>query len=111
MIFGGFFEDFYFDIKIQIFKSYKYLFWVFLTLKITTDLPSARVWGFWSVGQDLFSFIDLQLLFTLKFGKRNAETRNFQDCVIKESIRCESVSADLDAISESAIDDVNRQRQ
>ena len=50
-------------------------------------------------------------MFTPKFGKRNAVTRSFQDCVIKESIRCESVSADLDAISESAIDDVSRRRQ
>ena len=52
-------------------------------------------------------------MFTLKFGKNNAGTRNFQDCVIKESIRCESVSADLDAISESAIfvDDISRRRQ
>jgi len=50
-------------------------------------------------------------VFTPKFGKRNAGTRSFQDCVIKESIRCESVSADLDAISESAIDDVSRRRQ
>ena len=50
-------------------------------------------------------------MFTPKFGKRNAGTRSFQDCVIKESIRCESVSADLDAISESAIDDVSRRRQ
>ena len=31
------------------------------------------------------------------------ETRSFQDCVIKESIRCESVSTDLDVMSESAI--------
>ena len=30
-------------------------------------------------------------------------TRTFQDCVIKELIRCESVSADLDVMSESAI--------
>ena len=51
-------------------------------------------------------------MFTPKFGK-NAGTRSFQDCVIKESIRCESVSADLDVMSESAIlwmmsaDDVN----
>ena len=52
-------------------------------------------------------------MFTPKFGKRNAGTRSFQDCVIKESIRCESVSADLDAISESAIfvDDISRRRQ
>ena len=41
--------------------------------------------------------------FTLKFGKKNAETRSFQDCVIQESIRRESVAADLDAMSESAI--------
>jgi len=41
-------------------------------------------------------------VFTPKFGK-NAGTRSFQDCVIKESIRCESVSADLDMMSESAI--------
>ena len=41
-------------------------------------------------------------MFTPKFGK-NAGTRSFQDCVIKESIRCESVSADLDMMSESAI--------
>ena len=52
-------------------------------------------------------------MFTPKFGKKNAGTRSFQDCVIKESIRCESVSADLDVMSESAIlwmtsaDDVN----
>ena len=42
-------------------------------------------------------------MFTPKFGKKNAGTRSFQDCVIKESIRCESVSADLDVMSESAI--------
>ena len=42
-------------------------------------------------------------MFTLKFGKRNARTRSFQDCVIKGLIRCESVSADLDVMSESAI--------
>ena len=42
-------------------------------------------------------------VFTPKFGKKNAGTRSFQDCVIKESIRCESVSADLDAMSESTI--------
>ena len=30
-------------------------------------------------------------------------TRSFQDCVIKESIRCESVSTDLDVMSKSAI--------
>ena len=41
-------------------------------------------------------------VFTLKFGK-NTRTRSFQDCVIKESIRCESVSTDLDATLESAI--------
>ena len=52
-------------------------------------------------------------LFTPKFGKKNARTRSFQDCVIKESIRCESVLVDLDVISKSAIlwmtsaDDVN----
>ena len=34
--------------------------------------------------------------------RKNAGTRSFQDCV-KESIRCESVSADLDVTSESAI--------
>ena len=42
-------------------------------------------------------------MFTPKIGKKNAGTRTFQDCVIKESIRCESISADLDAMSESAI--------
>ena len=42
-------------------------------------------------------------MFTLKFRKNNAGTRNFQDCVIKELIRCESISADLDVVSESAI--------
>ena len=42
-------------------------------------------------------------MFAPKFGKKNAGTRSFQDCVIKESIRCESVSADLDVMSESAI--------
>ena len=42
-------------------------------------------------------------LFTLKYRKKNTGTRSFQDCVIKESIRCESISADLDAMSESAI--------
>ena len=52
-------------------------------------------------------------MFTPKFGKKNAGTRSFQDCVIKESIRCESVSTDLDVVLESAIlwmtsvDDVN----
>ena len=29
--------------------------------------------------------------------------QNLQDCVMKESIRCESVSVDMDVISESAI--------
>ena len=42
-------------------------------------------------------------LFAPKFGKKNAGTRSFMDCVIKKSIRYESVSADLDAMSESAI--------
>ena len=42
-------------------------------------------------------------VFTPKFGKKNVGTRSFQDCVIKESIRCESVSTDLDVMSESAI--------
>ena len=42
-------------------------------------------------------------MFTPKFGKKNTKTQSFQDCVIKESIRCESVSADLDVMSESAI--------
>ena len=42
-------------------------------------------------------------MFTPKFWKKNVRTRSFQDCVIKESIRCESVSANLDAMSESAI--------
>ena len=42
-------------------------------------------------------------VFTSKFGKKNVGTRSFQDCVIKKSIRYESVSADLDAISELAI--------
>ena len=42
-------------------------------------------------------------MFTPKFRKKNARTRSFQDCVIKESIRSESVSADLDVMSESAI--------
>ena len=45
----------------------------------------------------------LNILFTPKFGKKNAGTRSFQNYVIKESIRCESVSADLDVTSESAI--------
>ena len=42
-------------------------------------------------------------MFTLKFRKKNAGTRSFQDCVIKESIKCESVSADLDVMAESTI--------
>ena len=42
-------------------------------------------------------------VFTPKFEKKNTETRSFQDCVIKESIRCESVSIDLDVMSESTI--------
>ena len=42
-------------------------------------------------------------MFTSKFGKKNVGTRSLQDCVIKESIRCESISADLDVMSESAI--------
>ena len=52
-------------------------------------------------------------MFTPKFEKKNAETQSLHDCVIKESIRCESVSTDLDAMSELAIlwmtsaDDVN----
>jgi len=53
------------------------------------------------------------LLFTPKFRKKNVGTRSFYDHVIKESIIYESVSADLDVISESTIlwmtlaDDVN----
>ena len=43
------------------------------------------------------------VVFTPKFGKKNSGTQSFQDCVIKESIRCESVSANLDVMSESAI--------
>ena len=50
-------------------------------------------------------------MFTPKFRKNNVGTQSFQDCVIKESIRCELVSTNLDAISESAIDDVSRRRQ
>ena len=42
-------------------------------------------------------------MFTPKFGKKNVGTRSFQDCIIKELIRCELVSADLDVMSESAI--------
>ena len=42
------------------------------------------------------------MLFT-RFVKKNVGIWNFQDCVIMESIRCESVSANLDAMSESAI--------
>ena len=42
-------------------------------------------------------------MFTPKFGKKNARTRSFQDCVIKELIRCESILADLDVMLESAI--------
>ena len=42
-------------------------------------------------------------MFRPKFGKKNVRTRSFQDCVIKESIRCKSISADLDAMLESAI--------
>ena len=42
-------------------------------------------------------------MFTPKFGKKNVETRSFQDYIIKELTRYESVSADLDAMSESAI--------
>ena len=38
-----------------------------------------------------------------KLEKKNAETQSLQDCVIKESIRYESVSADLHVMSESAI--------
>ena len=53
-------------------------------------------------------------LFTPKFEKKNVETQSFQDCVIKESIEWESVSADLDVMTKSAIlwmtsaDGVNR---
>ena len=43
------------------------------------------------------------VLFTPKFRKKNTGTRSFQDCVIKESIRCESVTADLDVMSELTI--------
>ena len=43
------------------------------------------------------------VFFTPKFGKKNVGTRSFQDCVIKESIICESVSVDLDAMSKSTI--------
>ena len=42
-------------------------------------------------------------VFTPKFGKKNVGTQSFQDCVIKESIRCESVLADFDVLSESVI--------
>ena len=45
----------------------------------------------------------LDRVFTPKFGKKNAGTQSFQDCVIRESIRCESVSADLDVMSKLAI--------
>ena len=54
-------------------------------------------------GIKLFLSQNLGHVFTPTFGMENAGTRSFQDCVIKESIRCESVSADLDMISESAI--------
>ena len=42
-------------------------------------------------------------VFKPKCEKKNARTQSFQDYVIKKSIRCESVSADLDVMSESAI--------
>ena len=42
-------------------------------------------------------------MFTPKFGKKNVGTRSFQDSVIKESFRCESILADLDVMSESTI--------
>ena len=42
-------------------------------------------------------------MFTPKFRKKNMGTRSFQDCVIKESIRCESVSSDLDMVLKSTI--------
>jgi hypothetical protein len=49
-------------------------------------------------------------LFTPKFGEKNAGTQSFQDCIIKGSVRWESMTADLDTVSESAIfmDDVSR---
>ena len=43
------------------------------------------------------------IVFIPKFGKKNEGTRSFQECVIKKLIRCESVLADLDVMSESAI--------
>ena len=42
-------------------------------------------------------------MFTPKYAKKNVGTQSFQDCVIKESIRCESVLADFDVLSESVI--------
>ena len=42
-------------------------------------------------------------VFTPKFEKKNTGTQSFQDCVIKESIKCASVSADLGVMSESTI--------
>jgi hypothetical protein len=35
--------------------------------------------------------------------RRTWELESFQDYIIKESIKCKSVSADLDTVSESAI--------
>jgi hypothetical protein len=52
------------------------------------------------------------LLLTPKFREKNAETQSFQDCIIKGLVRWELVTADLDAVSESAIfvDDSSRLR-
>ena len=42
-------------------------------------------------------------VFTPKFGEKNAGTRSFQDCVIKESIAEGSISVDSDVVLGSAL--------
>ena len=61
MIFIEFFWEVYFEIKIKILNLEIFIFEYFLNLKITTDLPSARVQHFLSVGQDLSSLFNLWL--------------------------------------------------
>ena len=48
-------------------------------------------------------------VYTKIWEEKNAGTQSFQDCIIKGLIRCESISAGLDAVSKIGyfIDDIN----
>ena len=49
-------------------------------------------------------------VYTKIWEEKNAGTQSFQDCIIKGSIRCESISSGFDAVSKIGyfIDDISR---